>query len=59
MFIEQLLTYARAHLRREEGQALTEYALILVLISVAAVAIMGTVGTDIKDAFQSVVDELN
>ena len=35
----------------EEGQTLTEYALILVLIVIAALLIMGTMGGQIKAIF--------
>jgi pilus assembly protein Flp/PilA len=38
----------------EEGQGLVEYALILVLISVAAIAIMTTVGGNVKDVFTKI-----
>lgn len=43
---------------REEGQTLAEYALILVLISIAAIIIMGTLGTEISNVFQDVVNAL-
>lgn len=39
---------------REEGQGLVEYSLILVLISVVAIAIMETVGLNIIDVFTDV-----
>ncbi len=41
-----------------EGQGLVEYALILVLISIAAVAIMGTVGGSVKAVFTSINSRL-
>ena len=37
-----------------EGQGLVEYALILVLISVVAIAIMGTVGGKVTAVFTSI-----
>ena len=37
--------------REEEGQDLTEYALLLVLIALSAVAIMGTLGNAINNVF--------
>ncbi len=43
---------------QEEGQGLVEYALILVLVSVAAVVILGTLSGSIDGAFQGVVDAL-
>jgi pilus assembly protein Flp/PilA len=42
----------------EEGQGLVEYALILVLISIAAIAIMTTVGTKVKDVFTTISTNL-
>jgi pilus assembly protein Flp/PilA len=33
--------------RDEQGQALVEYALILALVSVVAVTILGTIGTNV------------
>jgi pilus assembly protein Flp/PilA len=44
--------------KRQEGQAMVEYALILFLVSVVAVALLTTIGTKIKDTFQSVVNAL-
>ena len=37
--------------KEEEGQDLTEYALLLVLIALSAVAIMGTLGKAINNVF--------
>jgi pilus assembly protein Flp/PilA len=39
--------------KEEEGQDLTEYALLLVLIALAAVAVMGTLGNAINNVFSS------
>ena len=44
--------------REDEGQGLVEYALILVLVSIAAIVIMGTLGTTITGVFQSVINAL-
>ena len=38
----------------EEGQALVEYALILALVSVAAIIILGTLGTNIVTTLTTV-----
>jgi Flp pilus assembly pilin Flp len=54
-------TYLRAttvDLRREEGQALTEYALVLALIVVGAIVAMKTIGDTIVGKFQTVCDKL-
>jgi pilus assembly protein Flp/PilA len=48
----------RARLEREEGQALVEYALILGLISVVAIAVLQVVGTDITKILGSVTSAL-
>lgn len=40
--------------QREKGQGLTEYALILVLVSLATVAIMSLLGPSIRDLFAEV-----
>jgi pilus assembly protein Flp/PilA len=40
--------------RREEGQALVEYALILGLISVVAIALLTAIGTDVSQILSQV-----
>ena len=48
----------RAQVGREEGQALVEYTLILALVSIVAIALLTTVGNDIKSALETVVAAL-
>ena len=43
---------------REEGQALVEYALILALVSLAAVVALTTLGTKITGVFNSINSKL-
>ena len=43
---------------REEGQALVEYALILALVSLAAVVALTTLGTKITAVFTSINSKL-
>ena len=47
-----------AGLQKEEGQGLAEYALIIVLVSIAVVAALTTVGDDIQAVFESISTEL-
>jgi pilus assembly protein Flp/PilA len=56
--LEMLMTYMRAAMKREEGQALVEYALILALVSIASILVLTALGTSIGDKLQVVVDAL-
>ena len=47
-----------ASLKDEKGQGMVEYALILVLVSIAAIVLLGTIGTDVNAVFQGVSDWL-
>jgi Flp pilus assembly pilin Flp len=55
-FVLSLVT--RAQVMREEGQALVEYTLILALISIVAIALLTTIGTDVKKVLEEVVKGL-
>ncbi|HEY6130136.1 MAG TPA: Flp family type IVb pilin [Candidatus Acidoferrum sp.] len=44
--------------KEEEGQDLTEYALLLVLIALAAVTVMGTLGKAINNVFSTGASDL-
>ena len=43
---------------REEGQAMVEYALIIALVSVAAFAVLTTIGTRVSIFLQTVNDDV-
>jgi pilus assembly protein Flp/PilA len=45
--------------RDEEGQDLTEYALLLVLLALAAVATMGTLAGVIRNVFSNAASNLS
>jgi pilus assembly protein Flp/PilA len=45
--------------RREDGQGLVEYALILVLVSVVAVGALTLVGTNINKVLNTLVNQLS
>lgn len=44
--------------RRDEGQAMVEYGLILGLVSVVAVAVLATIGTDVNLVFTAIEAQL-
>ncbi len=44
--------------RQERGQGLAEYAMILALVAVVAVAALAPLGTGIKTTLQSIVSSL-
>jgi pilus assembly protein Flp/PilA len=55
-----LALWARlADVRREDGQGLVEYALILVLVSIASVLLLTALGTDIGAVFSDISAELS
>jgi pilus assembly protein Flp/PilA len=54
-----LVMKAQMILNREEGQDLIEYALLVALISLAAVAAISTIGTDISTVFTNIAANLN
>ncbi len=43
----------------ESGQNLVEYALVVVLVALAAITAMGTVGNSINSAFTKIGTQLN
>jgi len=57
-FISDALTRLMSWIREEKGQTLVEYALIVGLVSIAAIVIMITMGGAIGDVFQAITDEL-
>jgi len=54
----QLLGGLAARLRREEGQTMAEYALLLTLIVVVTAVVIATLGTKISSIFNSVTGSL-
>jgi pilus assembly protein Flp/PilA len=53
-----MLKFFATAYKREDGQALVEYALILALVSVAAIAILTTLGTNIVTTLTNVANAL-
>jgi Flp pilus assembly pilin Flp len=54
LFPMRMYLAARALREHEDGQAMVEYALILALVSVAAVTILSTVGGQVSNIFNTV-----
>jgi Flp pilus assembly pilin Flp len=59
MNIRDWLELARIQLRREEGQTMTEYGVLLALIAVGVIVVLLVLGPKIVAAFQAVVDGLS
>lgn len=53
-----LITCLRAFVRDEEGQDLIEYALLVALISLVAVAAITTAGSAVNNVFSSIAGKL-
>jgi pilus assembly protein Flp/PilA len=48
----------RVQLKREEGQTMAEYGLLLALIAVVCIVVIGTLGLGIQGKFQAIVNGL-
>lgn len=49
----------RAALAREEGQGMTEYGLIVVLIGVIVILMLGVLGHQVNNVFSNISNGLN
>jgi len=58
MLASFLFQWVKDNIKREEGQAMAEYGIILALVAAVVIALLVTLGTDIKNALQTVVDAL-
>ena len=56
--LEVAVQWLKDAIRREDGQAMAEYGLILALIAVVVAVVMLTLGTQITNTIQSVIDAL-
>ncbi len=61
MFTKMMVTLNAyvAGLQKEEGQGLAEYALIIVLVSIAVVLALTAVGDEINGVFTNITTELS
>jgi pilus assembly protein Flp/PilA len=55
---EMLMNYIRAAVKREEGQALVEYALILSLVSIFSIGALQLLGGNIMNTLNTVAGSL-
>jgi pilus assembly protein Flp/PilA len=46
-------------IRKEEGQGLVEYALIILLIAIVVLAVLFLLGGEVRDVFQRIVNTFN
>lgn len=57
--LQSVLLRALAAAKREKGQGMVEYALILVLVSIVVIILLLTMGNQIKNVFSNVVSALS
>jgi len=53
-----LMEYLRNTLKREEGQTMVEYGLIIALVSVVAIVALTAVGVNLSAIFTDIAGEL-
>jgi pilus assembly protein Flp/PilA len=58
MFAEFLVEWIKGNWKRQEGQTMAEYGIILGLITLGVIALLVTLGGQIQSKFQGVVDAL-
>jgi pilus assembly protein Flp/PilA len=56
--LEFAIQWVKDNVKREEGQTMAEYGLILALIAVVVAVVLVTLGTQIKNTVNSVIDSL-
>ena len=54
-----MLDILKRLVKEEEGQGMVEYGLILALIAVAVIAVLTTMGDNLKNMFTDVSDDLD
>ena len=56
--LEFAIQWVKDNVKREEGQAMAEYGIILALIAVVCIAAVGFLGGKVNDALNAVVTAL-
>jgi len=59
MLFEVLVDWIKANAKREEGQAMAEYGLILALIAVVVIVAVTAIGTNLNAKFNAVGNALS
>ncbi len=54
----QLMQYLRSLARREDGQDLLEYALLIALIAIVCVGAITLAGTNVRDTFANIAGQI-
>ena len=57
--MSMLINFVKSFARKDEGQDLLEYALLVALIALIAIGAVGMAGTSVKDIFTSISTQLN
>jgi len=55
---KEMLKKLMAKMQNEEGQGLVEYALIIVLVSIAVIVALTALGTNVSSVFDRIVTKL-
>ena len=58
MSISDWVYFIRANWKKDEGQTMAEYGVVLAVITVLIVGVLATLSTSIQDQLQSVVNIL-
>lgn len=58
MFASFLIDWVKDNIKREEGQAMAEYGIILALIAAIVIGTLVVLGTKVLNALNTVVDAL-
>jgi pilus assembly protein Flp/PilA len=58
LFTQAKLLLCSVGVSEEEGQGLIEYALIVLLIAIAVIAVLGLLGGQVQEVFQNITDNL-
>lgn len=53
-----MYSYLLGLVKKEEGQGMVEYALIIGLVVIVVIVVLGLLGPAIKNQFQQIVDAL-